>query len=114
MSEEWYEISPELPGKQGYLGGIMSDDENRSLRQRAQMKQVWKMTQQRTVSQTRRCTRTKTKPTMDDWENILRNDFYDVEDFLQPLSVHEHANTTSSNNNRLSSSHQTVTLTLIL
>jgi len=39
--------------------------------------------------------------TMDDWEDTLANDYYgieeSVEDFLQSLSVHEHANTTSSN-----------------
>ena len=39
---------------------------------------------------------------MDDWEDTLANDFHDikesVEDFLQSLSVHEHANRTSSNN----------------
>jgi hypothetical protein len=43
--------------------------------------------------------------TMDDWEDALTNDVYDieekVEDFLQALSVSEHANATSKpNNNR--------------
>lgn len=43
--------------------------------------------------------------TMDDWEDILTNDFYDVEesveDFLESLSVHEHANATSPNNEQI-------------
>ncbi|XP_028404075.1 uncharacterized protein LOC114526747 [Dendronephthya gigantea] len=40
--------------------------------------------------------------TIDDWEDILTNDFYDieksVETFLQSLSVHEHANPMPQNN----------------
>jgi hypothetical protein len=43
--------------------------------------------------------------TMDDWEDALTNDVYDieekVEDFLQSLSVSEHANATSKPNEQI-------------
>ena len=42
--------------------------------------------------------------TMDDWKDILSNDYdveESVEDFLASLSVHEHANATSLNNEQI-------------
>ncbi|CAB3978667.1 Hypothetical predicted protein [Paramuricea clavata] len=43
--------------------------------------------------------------TMDDWEDVLTNDVYDIEEkveaFLQALSVSEHANATSKPNEQI-------------